>query len=95
MALAAIEPATARASLFKLATAAYDADDMVNAKRRLGKVLELDPNHARAHYLLGFLLMREGAKQEARRHLQRFLELTPNDPDAGTAKDAIRFMSQP
>ena len=92
LALAAIEPATARASLFKLATAAYDADDMVNAKQRFVKVLELDPNHARAHYFLGLLFMREGAKQEARRHLERFLELAPGDPDASTAKDALAFL---
>jgi Tfp pilus assembly protein PilF len=94
MALAAVEPATAKASLFKLATAAYDADDTANAKKRLAKVLELDPSHARAHYLLGFLLMREGAKQESARHLERFLELAPNDPDAGTARDALRFLKQ-
>jgi len=95
LALAAIEPATVRASLFKLATAAYDADDTVNAKKRFGKVLELDPNHPRSHYFLGLILMREGMKQEAKRHLQRFLELTPNDPDAATARDALRFMAQP
>jgi Tfp pilus assembly protein PilF len=92
--LAAIEPATAKASLFKLGTAAYDADDTANAKKRFGKVLELDPNHARAHYFLGLILMREGAKQESRRHLERFLELAPADPDAGSAKDALIFLKQ-
>jgi Tfp pilus assembly protein PilF len=95
MALAPVEPAMVRDSLFKLATAAYDADDTVNAKKRLGKVLELDPNHARAHYLLGLVLMREGAKPEAKRHLQRFLDLAPTDADAATAKNAIQYLSQP
>jgi Tfp pilus assembly protein PilF len=90
--LAAVEPATARDNLFKLATAAYDADDVPAAKARLAKVLELDPNHARAHYLLGLLLMREGAKQEARSHLERFLALAPTDPDAGTAREALKYM---
>jgi Tfp pilus assembly protein PilF len=94
LALAAIEPATAKASLFKLGTAAYDADDTANAKKRFGKVLELDPNHARAHYFMGLILMREGAKQEARRHLERFLALAPTDPDAATAKDALTFLKQ-
>ena len=95
IALAAIEPATARASLFKLATAAYDADDTANAKKRLAKVLELDPGHARAHYFMGLILMREGAKRDAKRHFERFLELAPNDPDAGTAKESLRFLGQP
>ena len=69
--LAAVDPATARDSLLKLATAAYDADDGVNAKAMFGKVLELDANQAQSHYYLGLILMREGAKEEARSHLER------------------------
>ena len=92
--LAAVDPATARDSLFKLATAAYDADDVVDAKAMLGKVLELDPNHARSHYYLGLILMREGAKPEAKSHLERFLALAPNDPDVATARDALKYMRE-
>jgi cytochrome c-type biogenesis protein CcmH/NrfG len=82
----------ARDSLFKLATVAYDSDDTANAKVRFGKVLEIDPSHARSHYFLGLILMREGAKAEARSHLERFLELTPSDPDAATARDALKYV---
>ncbi len=92
--LAAVDSATARDGLFQLANSAYNSDDMVNAKKRLAKVLEIDPNHARAHYLMGLLLMREGAKQEAASHLERFLALAPGDPDAATAKQALSFMKQ-
>jgi Tfp pilus assembly protein PilF len=93
-ALAAVDPATARDNLFKLATAAYDSDDAVNAKKWFAKVLELDPSHARSHYFMGLILMREGAKAEARGHLERFLELAPNDPDVRTANEAIKYMKQ-
>jgi Tfp pilus assembly protein PilF len=92
--LAAVDPVMARDSLFNLATAAYDSDDGANAKMRLGKVLELDPNHARAHYLLGLMLMREGVKPEANVHLERFIALAPNDPDVRTARDAIQYMKE-
>ena len=94
MGLAAVDPATARDSLFKLATAAHNADDAVNAKAIFGKLLELDPNHARSHYYLGLILMREGANAEAKSHLERFLALAPNDPDAGTARDALKYMRE-
>ena len=90
--LAAIDPATARDGLLKLATAAYDADDAVNAKQRFTRILELDPNSARAHYFMGLILMREGAKAEARSHIERFLALAPGDPDATTARDALAYM---
>jgi tetratricopeptide (TPR) repeat protein len=92
VALAAIEPGAARDNLFRLAVKAVDADDAPLAKKTLREVLAIDPNHARANYYLGILLVRDDAKSEARAHLQRFLRLTPNDPDAGTAKGLIAFL---
>jgi hypothetical protein len=38
--------------------------------------------------------MREGARPEAKGHLERFLTLTPNDPDVGTARDALRYLRE-
>jgi len=92
--LAAVDPATARDALFKLATAAYNADDPARAKPLFGKVLELDPNHAQSHYFLGLVLMREGAKADAKSHLERFVALAPNDANVGTAKEALRYMRE-
>jgi tetratricopeptide (TPR) repeat protein len=90
--LATVDKATARDNLFKLASAAYDSDDAPEARARLAQVLAIDPNHARAHYLLGLLLMREGSKAEARKHLERFLSLAPGDPDSATARQALDYM---
>jgi tetratricopeptide (TPR) repeat protein len=90
--MAAIDPTTARDGLFLLASGSFDKDDTAKAKERLRYALQIDPAHARSHYLLGLILMREGAKQEARMHLQRFLELAPNDPDTATAKEALTHL---
>jgi len=92
LALAAYDADTARDGLYLLAAAAFEKDNMAKAKERFRQVLEIDPNHARSHYSLGLLLMREGAKADARRHLERFLQLAPNDPDAGTARDALNYL---
>jgi Tfp pilus assembly protein PilF len=92
VALAAVDRDMALDGLFKLARAAYDSDDAAKAKERLGKVLEIDPSHARAHYLLGLLLMREGANAEAARHLERFVQLAPRDPDVVTAEKALKYL---
>jgi len=94
VALAAVDPVTARDSLFKLGNAAYNADDGANAKEIFGKVLELEPNHAQSHYYLGLILMREGAKPEAKSHLERFLALAPDDPDVSTAKSALQYLKE-
>ena len=65
---------------------------MAKAKERFLHVLGIDSNHAPSHYYLGLILMREGAKQEAKSHFGRFLELAPDDPDAATARDALTHL---
>lgn len=90
--LASIDAATARSGLFLLGTAAFDRDDMAQAKERFRHVLRIDPAHPRSHYSLGLILMREGAKAEAKSHLERFLALAPGDPDAPMARDALSYV---
>jgi Tfp pilus assembly protein PilF len=88
-----VEPTTARDGLLRLALAAYDAQDVDRAKERFGKVLEVDPTHARCHYYLGLISVNEGANYEAVRHFERFIELAPDDPDAATAGDLVKYLS--
>lgn len=92
--LAAVDPATARDGLYKLATTAFDADAAAAAKDRFAKLLAVDPNHPRGNYYMGVLLVREGVKAEARRHLQRFLQLAPNDSEAETARGLLAFIAK-
>ena len=90
--MAAVDPTAARDGLFLLASGSFDKDDAAKAKERLRYALQIDPSHARSHYLLGLILMREGAKQEARTHLERFLQLAPGDPDTATAREALTHL---
>jgi Tfp pilus assembly protein PilF len=92
VALAAIDRPAAVENLYKLANAAYDKDDTATAKDRVLKVLAIDPDYPQAHYLLGFLLMREGKKQEAKTQLERYLALAPNDPNAHIAKETLAYL---
>jgi tetratricopeptide (TPR) repeat protein len=87
--LAAIDPTTARDGFAKIAINAFEADDLAKAKATFAKVLELDPNYARAYYHLGVIGVREGAKNEAKTHLKRFIQLAPSDPDVATAKGLL------
>src|SRR5206468_4209648 len=58
---------------------AQDSTSPSNAIAELQKVLELDPNHARAHYLLGQALSRAARQNEAREQyiLARDLDSMP------------------
>ncbi|HSG38704.1 MAG TPA: carboxypeptidase regulatory-like domain-containing protein [Thermoanaerobaculia bacterium] len=60
------------------------------------KVVEIAPNDAKfakAHYVMGLNLAKdESKKAEARRYLESFLELAPNDPDAKTAQEMLEYL---
>lgn len=50
----------------------FELQDWAGAVDALRQVIELDPNHVRAHYRLGLALQRSGHSQEARQVLERY-----------------------
>jgi len=90
--LAPVEPAAAKQNLWILAMAAYNANDNEKTKDRFAKVLLVDPNNAQAHYLLGLVYLGEGANEETRKHLERFLILAPDDPEAPSAREILSYL---
>lgn len=54
-----------------------------------------DPKFAKAHYVLGLSWAKDDAKKaQAKEHLQKFLQLTPDDEDAETAKQLLEYLSK-
>jgi Tfp pilus assembly protein PilF len=88
--LAAVEPAVAKNGLLKLAFDAYDANDRTRAKDRFLEVLQIDPNQPLAHYYLALVYVNEGATAEAKTHLEKFIVLSPNSPEAATAREMLK-----
>jgi len=93
--LAGVEPKVARDGLLRLAYDAYDANDMARAKTLFGKVLQVDPNQVQSHYVLALIYVNDGSKEEAKQHLERFLQIAPDDPDAGTARNLLEYLNKP
>lgn len=90
--LAPVEPEAAKRGLWLLAMAAYNANDNERSKERFEKVLLVDPTNAQAHYLFGLVYLGEDNKEKTQEHLQRFIELAPDDPDAAAAKDILAYI---
>jgi Tfp pilus assembly protein PilF len=92
MGLAAYEPVKARDGLLRLAFEAYDANDMVLSKQRFNEALKIDPDYPQAHYYLGLINVGLGLSAEAKTHFERFVALAPNDPEANSAREAIKYL---
>jgi len=93
--LAAVEPTVARDGLLKLGFDAYDAGNMAEARERFSKALEIDPNQALAHYYLAIAYINEGALPQARTHLEAFLRLAPDHPEAPSAREMLKTLPTP
>jgi len=91
--LAPVEPEAAKKGLWLMAMTAYNANDNERSKERFEKVLLVDPGNAQAHYLLGLVYLGEDNKEMTTEHLERFIELAPDDPDAAAAKDILAYIN--
>lgn len=85
-----------RADALKLqyneATELFNAGETQKAMVLFQDVLAAEPDHARAHYMMGLSYVNLGETAKAKEHLQRFVELAPDDPDAATAKEMINYL---
>ncbi len=89
--LAASDPEWAATGLFEIAVKLYNNDQIDEAMQALERVLAVDPDHARAHYLLGVAQFNTGKTDTAIGHLERFIELAPDDPDVAIARDLLKY----
>ena len=57
------------------------------------QIAPADPKLAKAHYVLGLTYAKDDTKKEAAKaQLNTFLQMAPNDPDAGTAKEMLAYL---
>jgi len=65
------------AELLKQAIAHHIARQLANAERAYRAILQVQPDHAHVHYLLGHLLYETGRLQESVQHQQRAAQFRP------------------
>lgn len=69
-----------------------DTGDCNGAIMEFQRVLQIDPDHAQAHYRLGIAYVCTDQQALACIHLKRFIELAPDDPEAATAMDLLTYL---
>ncbi len=68
----------------------YNANRVPEATQAFERAVQADPNTAKAHYMLGLCYTNAGDMARAKQHLEAFLKLAPNDPDAETARQMLK-----
>ncbi len=67
----------------------YNGNRIPEATKLFESVLQADPRNARAHYMLGLCYTNTGDLARAKEHLETFLQLAPNDPEAQNARQML------
>lgn len=87
--LATVDPEFGAVGLLEEGNSRFTAGDVEGARAILEQALAVDPDLAKAHYLLGLCEVNAGNNEAAQRHLSRFLELEPDAPDAEAARQML------
>jgi tetratricopeptide (TPR) repeat protein len=86
-----VEPQWITTTLFDHAVQLFNNNQPEAAAFELQYVLKADPDMARAHFMLGMALFNSGRTEEGRAHLEKFVELAPDDPDVEIAKGLLSY----
>lgn len=89
-----VDPEWVGSQLAQHATELYNAGQMDDAAIAFAAVVEVQPDHVKALFLLGMAEYNLGNTANAKKHLTRFLELAPDDPDAVIVKEILQFAAQ-
>jgi tetratricopeptide (TPR) repeat protein len=89
--LVELDPEWMGTVLFDHAGTLFNANQPAAAAFELGYVVKAKPDLARAHFMLGMALFNTGKTKEGSEHLQKFIELAPDDPDVEIARGLMAY----
>lgn len=89
--MASADPEGLAETLYENGREAFNAGHTEQAQTAFEQALQADPNYARAHYMLGLVFVNTGQTAKAKEHLQKFIDLAPDDPEVSTAKQMLQY----
>ncbi|MDX1503069.1 MAG: tetratricopeptide repeat protein [Thermoanaerobaculia bacterium] len=87
--LASADPTVVADNFFREGTELWNDGRAQEAQAKFERVLQIVPDHPRAHYQLGLCYASAGDSAKAKQYLARFLELAPEDPEAELARQML------
>ncbi len=90
--ISAADPEGLAQTLYEQGRELFNDGHTDQARDAFEQAVQAKPDHARAHYMLGLCYANLGNNAKAKEHLQKFLQLAPEDPEAATAKQMLDYM---
>lgn len=90
--LAAVDPDFGGGKLVEQAADNWNAGQAERAVRLSRMALAIDPSLAKAYYFIGLDHLGRGENDDAKAALGKFLELAPDDAEAGTAREMLSYI---
>jgi tetratricopeptide (TPR) repeat protein len=89
--MAESDPEGLAETLYENGRRAFDAGNAEQARTAFEQALAADPDYARAHYMLGLVYVNMGDGAKAKEHLQKFIDMAPDDPEVATAREMLQY----
>jgi tetratricopeptide (TPR) repeat protein len=80
------------ATIFNQAVVHLNKMDDEQARPLLEQCLAVDPEYANCLFQYGMLLLRTGDLEGAKAHLEKYLEVAPEGPDAEAARETVKYL---
>ena len=80
------------ALLYNSAAVFLNKLDDEGARPLLEKCLEVDAGFAPCNFEYGMMLLRTGDLAGAKAHLEKYLEVAPEGPEAATARETLKYL---
>ncbi len=90
--LAAVDPDFGGPKLLEQAASLWNAGQTDKAVALSRLALSMDSSLAKAYYFIGLAHLSGGENAEAKAALGKFVEMAPEDPEAGTAKEMMAYI---
>lgn len=90
--LQANSPKAAAETFLRDGIDAFNGNDIPGAIAAVETSIKLDPTNPMAHHQMGLCYSSAGKNTEARAAFEKFLELAPDHPEAGTVKEMLAYL---
>lgn len=90
--LATVDPEFGGGKLLEQAGALWNNGDTKKAVALSRQALAIDSSLAKAYYFIGLDHLSRGENAEAKASLQKFVDMAPEDSEAGTAKEMMSYI---